>query len=198
MKAVIGLGNPGKEYADTRHNVGFAVVDELARRAGVTMKKSLRLNAVTGETTEAGVNVMLVKPQTFMNQSGVTVANLARREGVKPEDLLVVFDDVDLEPGVLRIRKKGSAGGHNGLQSIIDHVGTNEFVRLRVGVGKPKGKGEMIGHVLSRFGRDEAETIRQVVERTVDAIVCIMNEGVDQAMNKFNGSVGGSNEEKKT
>ena len=186
MKLVAGLGNPGKRYEQTRHNVGFDVVEELARRGDAEFKKGWLSSAHTAKMRvgEAG-EWLLVKPQTFMNRSGAAVAALIRKKGWSPAELVVVLDDADLGVGRLRIRKKGSAGGHNGLKSVIQELGTDEFVRVRVGIGRQAGA-EMVDHVLSRFEGDERSAMREAVNRAADAIQCMEREGVDVAMNRYN------------
>lgn len=186
MKLVAGLGNPGKQYAHTRHNVGFEVVDELAGRAGVDFRKGWLSPAQTAKIKmEDAGELLLAKPQTFMNRSGNAIAPLLRKKGLDPSDLIVVVDDADLELGRLRIRKKGSAGGHNGLKSVIQELGTGEFVRIRVGIGRRTGA-DMTDHVLTRFGADERRTMREAVTRAADAVMCLVRDGADAAMNRFN------------
>lgn len=188
MKLVIGLGNPGRAYERTRHNAGFDVVDELARRAGATFRRSWRWPVQTAEVEIGTHRVVLVKPQDYMNRSGPPVAALARKRGAKPEEMLLVVDDVDLPPGALRMRRQGSAGGHNGLKSIAASLGTDAFARLRVGVGRPEGGGaEMAGHVLSGYAPAERETMKAALVRAADAVECAVKNGLDRAMNEFNG-----------
>jgi PTH1 family peptidyl-tRNA hydrolase len=187
MKMIVGLGNPGKEYAQTRHNVGFEVLDELAGRAKAALKKSWRWPVESGEWKAGDRSVLLVKPRTFMNASGPPVAALARKKGIAAADVLVVFDDVDLPVGQLRLRTKGSAGGHNGLKSVIASLGTEEFPRLRVGVGRPNGGGDMIDHVLSRFTPEERTTMKASIARAADAVERVLDGGLEKAMNEFNG-----------
>ena len=187
MKMVVGLGNPGRKYEHTRHNVGFDVVDELARRAGVAFRRSWRFPADLAEATLAGKRVLLVKPRTFMNRSGEAVGPLARKRGVAPAELLVVVDDVELECGRLRLRRDGRAGGHNGLKSLIELVGSEAFPRVRVGVGRVPEGGDLVQHVLGRFAPAEREAVEQAVQRAADAVSAVLAEGLDKAQNKFNG-----------
>ena len=188
MKMIVGLGNPGREYAHTRHNVGFDVLDELAVRVSAVLKKSWRWPVDVGDAQVGGRAMLLVKPRTFMNASGPPVAALARKKGIAPGDVLVVYDDVDLPLGQLRLRKKGSAGGHNGLKSVIASFGGDEFPRLRVGVGRPTaGRGDMVDHVLSTFAPDERETMTAALARAADTVQCAAEFGMDRAMNEFNG-----------
>ena len=186
MKLVVGLGNPGKAYENTRHNVGFEVVDILAERGGGSFKRGWLTSTRTLKVSLAGQEVLLVKPQTFMNRSGLAVAPLLRRRGLKSEDLVVVVDDVELEKGKLRVRKKGGAGGHKGLQSLIQELGTEDFVRVRVGIGPRPAGDELVDHVLSRFSREEREAIDPAVQRSADAVESVIRDGPDKAMNDFN------------
>ena len=183
---VVGLGNPGRAYHRTRHNVGFEVVDELAKREGLKFKRSPRAPVETAEWRFRGQQVMLVKPLSFMNDSGTPVAALARRKGIGPESVLVVYDDVELAPGKLRVRPKGSAGGHNGMKSLIAGFGSEEFPRVRVGVGRPAPGSEMVQHVLTRFTPDERKSVDESVVRAADAVVSLMEHGVAKTMNEFN------------
>ncbi len=187
MKLVVGLGNPGRAYERTRHNAGFDVLDELARRAGVEFRRSWRWPVMTAEAVLGSAKVLLVKPQAFMNRSGPPVAALARKRGWGAAEMLVVVDDVELPPGVLRLRKQGSSGGHNGLKSVAASLGSEAFARLRVGVGRPTAGGEMAEHVLSRFTPAERETMGVALVRAADAVECVVEKGLDRAMNEFNG-----------
>lgn len=182
MKAIVGLGNPGSAYAGTRHNVGFDVVDEVARRWNAHLRpwKSVADVAVLGAR-----GVVLVEPQTFMNLSGDAVAKVAAFHKLEPSDVLVVADEVHLPLGRLRIRRSGSAGGHNGLKSIIQHLGL-EFPRLRVGVGRGQPGWDLADHVLAKFGRDERDAAAEMVTRAADAVEVFVEEGVEAAMNRFN------------
>jgi peptidyl-tRNA hydrolase, PTH1 family len=182
-KLIVGLGNPGGEYNGTRHNVGFVTIDVLAKRLHIQVK-SRRGKAIIGEGEIAGQPVILAKPYTFMNLSGQAVADLARRYRLSPADIIVVCDDVNLPLGKLRIRASGSAGGHNGLKSIIQSLNSNEFPRVRIGIGSPRG--EMIDHVLSKFHRNEQPAIEDGVLRAADAVEISLAEGIDRAMNSFN------------
>jgi peptidyl-tRNA hydrolase, PTH1 family len=183
-RLIVGLGNPGKEYQETRHNVGFRVIDLLAERHGIELRKH-RHQSVYGEGRIAETAVLLAKPLTYMNLSGAAVAALARYHGITPGDVLVVCDDVNLPLGRLRLRTKGSAGGHNGLKSIIGSLGTDEFPRLRIGVGAPAGQ-PMVEHVLGRFNRREAEIIATVLPAAADAVELSLREGIEAAMNRYN------------
>ena len=184
---VVGLGNPGDKYENTRHNVGFLAVDELADRARVPVQK-LKYRALTNTIELGGAKVLLMKPVTFMNLSGEAVGEAARFYKIPPERGLVISDDVSLPVGKLRIRKSGSAGGHNGLKNIIQHLGTDQFPRVKVGVGeKPHPDYDMADWVLSKFTGEDLKTITAAVGRAADAVECLIKDGPDKAMNKFNG-----------
>jgi peptidyl-tRNA hydrolase, PTH1 family len=182
MKAIVGLGNPGSEYSGTRHNVGFDVVDELARRWAVTLKKwktTANLAVVTDR------EVVLVEPKTFMNESGLAVSAVMAFYKIQPADVLVVVDEVQLPLGKLRLRWSGSAGGHNGLKSVIAHVGT-EFPRLRIGVERGHPESVLRNHVLSKFLPSERDVVERAVGRAADAVETFVSDGLQVAMNRFN------------
>ena len=185
MKAIVGLGNPGPQYKGTRHNVGFEVADELARRASVSFE-SAPADALIAKWRKADEVILLVKPLTFMNLSGQAVGELARYFKIEIADLMVIVDEVHLPLGKLRARKKGSAGGHNGLKSIIAHVG-DEFARLRVGVGLGGDQRNMADHVLSRFEKSEAAEVERMTTRSADAAEMFITSGIEAVMNAFNG-----------
>jgi PTH1 family peptidyl-tRNA hydrolase len=180
---VVGLGNPGRQYANTRHNVGFKVVKTLADRHGLDLKKSKhRADIARGRIAE--VPVLLALPQTYMNESGNAVGRLVTYYGVAIDHLLVACDDMDLPFGTLRLRPRGSSGGNGGLKSIIRTLGSEEFARLRVGVGRPRG--DAVGHVLGEFSQEESRFLPALVETATDAVTHVLNEGVTSAMNEFN------------
>ena len=184
---IVGLGNPGSRYEYTRHNVGFMVADELGEREDIPIQR-LRYHALTNTAVIGGQGVLLMKPTTYMNLSGEAVGEAARFYKLDPGHVLVISDDVDLPLGKLRIRTGGSAGGHNGLKSIIQHLGTDQFPRLRVGVGeKPHPDYDMADWVLGKFTGEDKKTITAAVKRAADAIECILAEGIDRGMGKFNG-----------
>ena len=185
MKIIVGLGNPGTKYDDTRHNVGFSYVDCLAKKHFVRMKK-LECRAITGVGRIAGQEVLLAKPQTFMNLSGESVLSLCKKYNCEPSDVIVLFDDVSLELGKLRIRKKGSAGGHNGIKSIIYQLQSDEFPRLKIGVGAPiHEKMDLADHVLGTFSKDELEIMISIVPDVCGAVEMMLKD-MDQAMNVYN------------
>ncbi len=185
VKLVVGLGNPGPEYERTRHNVGFQVLDVLARRHRLTFTPH-RFRALVAEWRVNGQTVLLVKPLTYMNLSGEAVGPLARHHHVPPEAILVVYDDMDLPFGTLRMRPKGGSGGHKGVASIIQHLGTTEFPRLRVGIGRPPGRMDPVDYVLSPFTPEEEETMAVVREEAADAVELWVRVGTDRAMNRVN------------
>ncbi|HKW59584.1 MAG TPA: aminoacyl-tRNA hydrolase [Candidatus Dormibacteraeota bacterium] len=182
---IVGLGNPEAGYADTRHNMGFACVRELARRLGVPVERK-RWQSLVGRSEARAV--WLVMPQTFMNLSGQAVAKALKDTGVTPEQTWVVYDELDLPLCRMRIRRGGSAAGHNGLRSIIDSLGTDEFVRFRVGIGKPARKGSHAGrhYVLGRFTKAEAERLPDVISGAADALEMAIDAGVERAMDRYN------------
>ena len=183
---VVGLGNPGPKYEWTRHNVGFLVVDELAERASIPVQK-LKYKALTNTTVIGGQSVLLMKPTTYMNLSGESVGQAARFYKIPPERVLVISDDVALPQGKLRIRRSGSAGGHNGLKNIIAHLGTDQFPRLKVGVGgKPYPDSDMADWVLGKFTGQDKAAMEQAIAKAADAVACLLEHGIDQAMAKFN------------
>lgn len=185
MKLIVGLGNPGAAYAHTRHNVGFDVVDELARRIGADFRRSWRFPVETAEGTLGNERVLLVKARTFMNRSGEAVGPLVRKKGVKPTDVVVIVDDLDLPIGRLRLRKAGSSGGHNGLKSLIEHLGSDEFPRVRIGIGHSAQR-DTVEHVLGRFTPDEQPLVKEMMVRAADAVVAALEDGWDRAMSEFN------------
>lgn len=185
MKVVVGLGNPGSEYEKTRHNIGFEVVDSLA--FGKTDGKfSLKFRGALVQWMVDGEKVLLVKPMTFMNLSGLCVSELAKFYQVEPADVLVVCDDVSLPFGKIRARAEGGHGGHNGLRDIQNKIGTPAYPRIRVGVGEARGAG-LTSHVLGKFSPDEMKELKTVVEQTAQAVECWVRDGVQVCMNRYNG-----------
>lgn len=189
MKVIAGLGNPGAEYANTPHSIGFEVVDALAREIGASWRASSSFGGELAAGMLGGVKVVLVKPMTYMNLSGDCVAPVVKYHNAKAaEDLLVVSDDIDLPVGKMRVRKGGSAGGHNGLKSVIERTGTPDFVRLRLGVGRDSHeRANVIGHVLGKFSPADRRVMDEVVAQAVKAIGTIELESVETAMNRYNG-----------
>ncbi len=187
MYLIVGLGNPGMEYAATRHNIGFDMVTYLSDRYQIPLR-SREGKAIVGKGIMEGKKVMLAQPQTFMNLSGESVRALMDYYKLRAEDLIVIYDDISLDVGQIRVRPKGSAGGHNGIKNIIQHIGTQEFNRIKIGVGaKPEG-GDLVKHVLGRFSKGEDGMLREVFALAKDAVVTIMTEDVSAAMNLVNGT----------
>ena len=186
MYLVVGLGNPGKQYEATRHNMGFDTVDRLVEDYNVP-QGGVKFNAMYGKTMIGGEKVILMKPLSFMNLSGGPVREMANYFKIDPEsELIVIYDDIDLEPGQLRIRKQGSAGGHNGIKSIIAHLGTEEFSRIRVGVGdKPKNY-DLADWVLGHFPKEQLDDVRAGIDKAVKAVPVVLDRGIEEGMNEFN------------
>ena len=183
---IVGLGNPGQKYPNTRHNMGFLTVDLLAEQAGVKLNK-VKFKSAYNIIPFAGSKCLVMKPQTYMNLSGESVGEAARFYKVPADHVLVISDDVSLPVGKLRIRKSGSAGGHNGLKNIIQHLGTDAFPRIKVGVGMPDHPDhEMIDWVIGKPQGEEAKTLRAALDRAADAALSVIDEGPDRAMNRFN------------
>jgi PTH1 family peptidyl-tRNA hydrolase len=191
MKLIVGLGNPGRGYAHNRHNIGFLCLSHFARTQGIRFDKK-QSKARIGRGEAAGNEVVLAKPQTYMNHSGQSVSLLIKRFKVNLDDLLVVHDDLDLPLGKIRIRQGGGSGGHKGVGSIISSLGSQDFVRIRVGIGRPETppdsitEDDIIAYVLSDFTAEEKQIIAQVIPRVSGAVHCLLNEGLEAAMNKYN------------
>ena len=185
MRLIVGLGNPGPRYRVTRHNVGFRCADLLAHKWGIGLSER-RAKAVLGQGKHLGQDVVLAKPRTFMNYSGEAVAYLLTRFTAVPSDLVVIYDDIALPAGKLRVRPDGSAGGHNGIKSVIDTVKTQAFPRIRVGVGQPPLGQDQISYVLGHFSSDEAPLVSEAVSRVAEVLDCLLQDGIDVAMNHFN------------
>jgi peptidyl-tRNA hydrolase, PTH1 family len=190
MKLIVGLGNPGKEYSTNRHNIGFMCINSFARTHRISIDKK-QSKARVGTGTVAGDQVVVAKPYTYMNLSGVAVSGLMQKYKIALDDLIVVHDDLDLPLGKIRIRRGSSAAGHNGIKSIIACLGTQEFTRVRVGISRPQAEGEVSGetivdYVLGDFDAQDKPIIEETVKRVSDAIVSLINEGLTAAMNKFN------------
>ena len=185
MKIVVGLGNPGAQYANTPHSVGFETVDAIAAEIGASWEEKRQFKCLLAKGVFAGQQVMLVKPQTYMNLSGESVAPVVKYHNATNADLLVIQDDIDLPVGRMRVRKGGSCGGHNGIRNIIERIGTQDFARLKLGVGKDKSN--VIGHVLGKFDPTARKTMDLVVAEAVKAAAAILRDGPDRAMNAYNG-----------
>ena len=185
MLLIVGLGNPGTKYSLSRHNVGFMVIDEIAKRHEVALRKR-GFDSLYCESMIDRNKVILLKPQTFMNASGKAVFEVVNFFKISASDVLVVHDEIDLATGAMQIKFSGGSAGHKGIDSIITHLGTPDFVRIRIGVGKPTRKPEVVNHVLSGFEPGEIKTIKVMIERAADAVMDTIVNGLEQAMNKFN------------
>ena len=185
MYLIIGLGNPEEEYSKTRHNMGFNTINKLAQKYNIKITKTKYEGLYeTGEIE--GQKVILIKPQTYMNLSGNCVKQFVDFYKVEKENILVIYDDMDIEPGTIKIRTKGSAGGHNGMKSIIQMLGTEEFPRIRIGIGRPEHNGDEINYVIGAIPKEEIPKLEEGTEKAKEAIIEILKNGIDKAMNKFN------------
>ena len=187
MKLIAGLGNPGSQYERTRHNIGFMAIDDIAKEFLIPMELEKKHKAIVGKGMMGSEKVLLVKPQTYMNLSGESIRSLADYYQIEPEDIIIIFDDISLDVGQLRIRKKGSAGGHNGIKSIIAHLGTNEFPRIKIGVGERLPGQDLADHVLAKFPNAQMETVNQATKDACEAAFLMIRDGIDKAMNQYNG-----------
>lgn len=186
MKMLVGLGNPGPQYELTRHNIGFLVIDALADKVRVNSFKQ-QAGALVASVNYQGEKLLLVKPLTYMNLSGQAVGELARYYKIPAQDVLVIYDDLDSPFGQLRLRARGSSGGHNGIKSIISHLGTEEFPRLKVGIGRPRPGQSAADYVLEPFGSEEREALGRIIPAAVERVLVVVNKGIVAAMNEFNG-----------
>lgn len=185
---IVGLGNPGKEYANTRHNIGFRCADALIAAHQLTYTRKKKSKARIADGTIYGKRVLIAKPQTYMNLSGSSIQGLASFYQIPPEQIIVIYDDLDLPPGTLRIRPKGGTGGHRGMTDIVDKLGSKEFPRIRFGIGRPPGKMDPAKYVLRRFTDEEEQIVQPTVERVVKTIETWLTDGIDIAMNQYNGT----------
>lgn len=185
MYVIVGLGNPGTEYEATRHNVGFMVIDKLAQEYGIRLDKKSRL-ARWGEGVISGEDVILLKPLTYMNNSGLAVREILKGKDVELDHLIVIYDDLDLDPGRIRVRPDGGSGGHKGIRSIIGQLGSGDFLRVRVGIGRPPGRQDASDYVLHPFAKREREEIDFAIIKAADAVAHIIAHGIERAMNEFN------------
>lgn len=185
MKLIVGLGNPEGKYSNTRHNMGFDVVNKLSEKYDISIKEN-KFKSLFGKGIIENEKVLILKPQTFMNLSGEAIQECMDFYKLDLQDLIVIYDDMDVKPSNIRIRKKGTAGSHNGMKSIVNILNTTEFTRIRVGIGKPEFKHDMIGYVIGKLDDDENEKLQQGVDLAVDAVSEMIKNGVDVAMNKYN------------
>ncbi len=186
MKLIVGLGNPGKEYSANRHNIGFLCINHLARQQHISLDKK-QGKARIGTGVISGTQIVLAKPQTYMNASGIAVINLLGKFKLTADDLIVIHDDLDLPLGKIRIKQSSSAGGHNGIKSIIGSLGTQEFTRIRIGISRPQtSEDTIVDYVLGDFGAEDHQLVDETIKRVGDAIICILSEDLTAAMNKFN------------
>ena len=184
---IVGLGNPGKDYIRTRHNCGFRAIDVLAKSLGCKVDRS-KFQGLYGQIVKGGKKLFLLKPQTYMNLSGKSVLQLSAYFGIPPQRIIVLFDDISLDPGRLRVRSNGSAGGHNGIKSIINELGSQDFPRVKIGVGaKPNAEQDLAEWVLSSFSAAEEKLLQPAIENAADAVLCIIEKGTDAAACKYNG-----------
>ncbi|OGO27861.1 MAG: aminoacyl-tRNA hydrolase [Chloroflexi bacterium RBG_16_54_18] len=182
---IVGLGNPGRQYRENRHNIGFLLMDSLAKQLDTRFTR-LQSKALVGKTHYHDNQIILAKPQTFMNLSGQAAASLVNFYKIPPNQLMIAYDDVDLPFGAIRIRPSGGSAGHNGMNSIIEKLGTQEFPRLRMGVGRPPGRMDAAAYVLLDFHRNEAEGLQFLLDRAVEAVLLFISDGLQTAMNKYN------------
>ena len=185
MYLIVGLGNPGKEYENTRHNMGFNTINKISQQYNIEVKQN-KFQALYGSGMIEKEKVILLKPQTYMNLSGNSVKEVVDFYKIEKEKILVIYDDMDIEPGKIKIRKKGSAGGHNGMKSIIQMIGTEEFPRIRVGIGRPIHKDDEINYVIGAIPEEDLKRLDEGIEKAQKAVEEILRNGVDSAMNKYN------------
>lgn len=186
MKVIVGLGNPGRGYTRTPHNIGFEVMDVLAQRHHCTLRRSFRFRARIGKGFISGHAVLLVKPNAYMNNSGPVVASILKKTGVDVQDLIIITDDADLATGQLRIRTQGGGGGHKGMQSLLDHLGQDAFTRIRLGIGRREYQEDLVTHVLTPLSSTAWKNMEPVIQSAADAVGFLLEHGADAAMNAFN------------
>lgn len=185
MYLIIGLGNPEEEYSKTRHNMGFDAINKISKQYDIQVNKN-KFQGLNGSGIIEGQKVILIKPQTYMNLSGNCVSEFANFYKVDKENIIIIYDDMDFEPGQVKIRKKGSSGAHNGMKSIVQMLGTEEFPRIRIGIGRPKHSGDEINYVIGTIPEEEIPKLDEGVEKAKEAVIEILKNGIDSAMNKFN------------
>lgn len=188
MYLIVGLGNPESDYSKTRHNMGFNVINKLSEKYGIEVNKS-KFKGLVGNGMIEGKKAVLLKPQTFMNLSGESIIEAMNFYKIQENELIVIYDDIDIEPGNIRIRRNGSAGTHNGMKSIVEHIKTENFIRVRVGIGKPKEHIDMISHVIGHIPEEDKKSLEEGTNIAKEAVIEIVKNSVDSAMNKFNKKV---------
>ncbi len=196
MHLIVGLGNPGAEYAKTRHNAGFALVERLAENWRANWANERKFAARVAKAERSGKKVLLCEPQTFMNLSGETVGTLVKFYQLPVEKILIAVDDADLALGEIRLRPEGGSGGHHGLESVAEHLGSKKYARLRIGIGRKNEARQITGHVLGKFSAEENARLEQVLERAAGQVECWLDDGIQKAMSQFNGAISPTNEEK--
>ena len=185
MYLIVGLGNPEEEYGKTRHNMGFDTINKIAEKYDIKLNKS-KFQGIYENTILENKKVILLKPQTYMNLSGISVKEVMDFYKIDKENILIIYDDMDIEPGNIKIRKKGGAGGHNGIKSIIENIGTEEFARIRIGIGRPTPEQDKINYVIGTVSEEERKKLKEGILKATNALVEILKNGIDSAMNKFN------------
>ena len=185
MYLIVGLGNPEADYSKTRHNMGFNVINKIAKKYGIEVNKK-KFDGLLGDGIIENKKVILLKPQTYMNLSGKSIIQVVNFYKIPLENIIVIYDDIDVDKGLIRIRKKGSSGSHNGVKSVVEELGTEEFKRIRVGIGKPENENDMINYVIGAIDEEDKEKLDDGVEKAKDALIEILKSNIDIAMNKFN------------
>ena len=185
MYLIVGLGNPEEEYARTRHNMGFDTINKISEKYNIKVNKS-KFNSLYGIGTIEGEKVILLKPQTYMNLSGVAVRDFINFYKLLPENIIVIYDDLDIEPGIIKIRKKGGPGTHNGMKSVVNEIKTKEFCRIRIGIGNPEHKNDLLNYILTRIPDEEYKILQESHTNACESVVEIIKNGIDTAMNKYN------------
>ena len=185
MFLIIGLGNPEEEYARTRHNMGFDTINKISEKYNIKVNKS-KFNALYGIGDIEGEKAILLKPQTYMNLSGTAIRDFMNFYKLSPENIIVIFDDLDIEPGIIKIRKKGGPGTHNGMKSVVNEIKSEDFCRIRIGIGNPEYKNDLLNYILTRIPDDEYKILEKATDNATSAIAEILKNGIDSAMNKYN------------